>query len=185
MAINVTIGDKVVPAVEQEAPKPPQATIELQMRKTLEGDIVVFDHRDIDIVLMPRKNKVIAFGKENYGEQVYATINRLFNFLSRKGVIELGSERGGNIYSSVEAVIPASDKHNTAQLVLFTIAKWIEEERPYLDWEEKLEDEWEDSLTAPSSDESTEFDPSRHKETKGSVNPHLRPYGMYTSYEYE
>lgn len=185
MAINVTIGDQANQLTSEAPSKPPQATIELQLRKTLEGDIVIFDHRDIDIVLMPRKNKVIAFGKENYGEEVYAAINRLFNFLSRKGVIELGSERGGHIYSSVEATIPDNDKHSSMQIVLFTISNWIEEERPYLEWEKKIEDDWEHSLTAPSGEESTEFDPNRHKETKGSVNPHLRPYGMYTSYVYE
>tara|TARA_R100000458_G_C8247035_1_gene224750 strand:+ start:588 stop:1145 length:558 start_codon:yes stop_codon:yes gene_type:complete len=185
MAINVNIDSPSEGEEPTEQPLPIQATRKLQIRKTLEEDLVITDHRDIDIVVMPKKNKIMAFGKGSYGDDVYSSINRLFNFLTNKGVIELGSERGGNIYSSVEAKIPQNDKHNTTQLVVFTVANWIEEERPYLEWEQHLEDEYEERLTDPSKEESTEFDPERHAQDKGAVKPLLRPYGMYTSYVYE
>jgi hypothetical protein len=36
----------------------------MHARKNLNGDIMIFDHNNIDIVLMPEKKKVVAFAKE-------------------------------------------------------------------------------------------------------------------------
>ena len=35
--------------------------LELDIRKSLSGDLMIFEHGDMDIVLSPTKNKVIAF----------------------------------------------------------------------------------------------------------------------------
>ena len=66
MAINITINGSsgLLASPGEEAPpekKPIVATKELKIRKTLGGDLVIFDHRDIDIVLMPKKNKIVSF----------------------------------------------------------------------------------------------------------------------------
>ena len=63
-------------------------------------------------------------------------------------------------------------------------AKFIEEEKPYYDYMEKFEKEQEDRLTAPSEEESSEFDPTRHGDTKGTLQPvYIRsPYGMSFTY---
>ena len=38
-----------------------KVTLELNIRKSLSGDLMIFDHGDIDIVLSTGNNKVIAF----------------------------------------------------------------------------------------------------------------------------
>ena len=39
----------------------PDAIVHLKARKTIAGDVIIYDHPDIDIVVSPRENKI--FGK--------------------------------------------------------------------------------------------------------------------------
>ena len=36
---------------------------ELTVRESLSGDLMIYDHKDIDIVLMQEKKKIVAFAK--------------------------------------------------------------------------------------------------------------------------
>ena len=87
MAIKIKIGSK---------PAPPkiERNFELKIRKTLDGNLMIFDHADIDIVILPTKNKVLALPKETMTDAVYGAQNRLFAHLKRKGVIDLTSVQG-------------------------------------------------------------------------------------------
>ena len=75
MAVVVKIGDAISKTV----------TLEMDIRKSLAGDLMIFDHGDIDIVLSPKKNKVVAFPKETMNDLVYGAQNRLFAFLAQEG----------------------------------------------------------------------------------------------------
>jgi len=48
---------------------PVDARIKLQARRTLDGNILILDHPDIDIVLSPKNKKVLALSKKQYGYQ--------------------------------------------------------------------------------------------------------------------
>ena len=72
--------------IEGDAPK--IVTLELKARKTLDGNIMIFDHHDMDIVLMPEKSKIVTFAKNDFSDMVYAAQDRLFEFLKRKGVVD-------------------------------------------------------------------------------------------------
>lgn len=188
MAINVTIngGSGLLSAPGMESPpekKPVVATRELKIRKTLGGDLVIFDHRDIDIVVMPEKNKIVSFAKETYTDEVYHSSDRLFKFLTDRGIVARESIQGGNVYSSIEAQIEETQEYNTTQLVLLTIANFLNEEKPYLEFEDDVEEAYEERMTDPSHEESSEFDPRRHSREKGTVSkaPHR---GLYTNYTY-
>tara|TARA_A100001515_G_scaffold144543_1_gene148945 strand:+ start:2056 stop:2625 length:570 start_codon:yes stop_codon:yes gene_type:complete len=189
MSINITINRDVGLLASPEMPvqqekKPVVATRELKVRKTLGGDLIIFDHRDIDIVVMPDKNKVVSFAKESYTDESYHSADRLFKYLTDKGIVQRDSVQGGNVYSSLEAKLEETKDYNTTQLALFTIANFIEEERPYLEFEDDIEEAYEERMTDPTPEESSEFDPRRHSTKKGSVRPELRPYGLYTNYVY-
>ena len=54
-----------------DPPVPPVPQISLQLRKSLDCDFMIFDHMDIDIVVMPEKKKVLALAKETYSDEVY------------------------------------------------------------------------------------------------------------------
>ena len=71
--------------------------VHLNMRRGLDGRLMVFDHDHIDIVLLPEKNKVVAFAKQDYSDIVYETQDRLFKFLINKGICAPESIKGGNV----------------------------------------------------------------------------------------
>ena len=65
----------------------PKITFELNARKSLNGDIMIFDHTDIDIVILSEKKKIVAFAKDIMSDVVYGAENRLFEFLKKKGIV--------------------------------------------------------------------------------------------------
>jgi hypothetical protein len=154
--------------------KPVQATVDLKMRKTLDGSFVVFDHPEIDIVIMPQMLKVVSFPKEEMGDHIYATQSRLFDFLSKKGVIVFDSVQGGNLYGSLEANIPppADPEVDPIEVIIYVVAKFIEEEQPFYDREEKYKDNVDDWLLEPDDEHSTDLDwaEKTHQPRKGVQN---------------
>ena len=177
--ITITIGGE-----EEEGAK--TLTFELNARKTLEGNIIIRDHPDIDVVVMPEKMKVVAFPKDSLTEETYQTQDKLFDFLTDRGVIDRDSIQGGNVFGSMEAKIPMTEANNSSKFVLLGIAKWLEAEKPYFEYLEKFEQIEEDRFTEPSDEESTDFDPTRHAEKKGVLRPmYIRsPYGLNFAYGY-
>ena len=154
--------------------KPVQATVDLKMRKTLDGSFVVFDHPEIDIVIMPQMLKVVSFPKEEMGDHIYATQSRLFDFLSKKGVIVFDSVQGGNLYGSLEANIPppANPEVDPIEVVIYVVAKFVEEEQPFYDREAKYKDNVDDWLLEPDDEHSTDLDwaEKTHQPRKGVQN---------------
>ena len=154
--------------------KPVQATVDLKMRKTLDGSFVVFDHPEIDIVIMPQMLKVVSFPKEEMGDHIYATQSRLFDFLSKKGVIVFDSVQGGNLYGSLEANIPppANPEVDPIEVVIYVVAKFVEEEQPFYDREAKYIDNVDDWLLEPDDEHSTDLDwaEKTHQPRKGVQN---------------
>jgi len=179
MAIKIKIGSKPpAPKVERK--------FELKIRKSLDGNLMIFDHADIDIVIMPSQNKVLALPKEAMTDQAYGAQNRLFAHLKRKGVIDLASVQGGNIYGSMEAVISESiDGHEPVKMVLLNVDTFITEERPYFDFVRSYVDQAEELLTDPDELHSTELGDVAHSDTKGSIKPgYVRdPYGLSQLYK--
>jgi hypothetical protein len=177
MAINVTIGSK-------ESPQ----TIKLEMnaRKSMAGDIMIFDHADIDIVLVLKEAKVLTFPKDIMSEVVYGAQNRLFTYLRRKGLIKYESIQGGNIYGSMEAIIQESDELNPVDMTLINVSKWINEERPYFEYSDSYEEMDAERMLSPDDADSTELGEVPQEEKKGSIRPGWMrdPYALnylYTS----
>ena len=53
---------RVNPEKKKEA-RPDAIQVSLKMRKTLDGNLMIFDHPEIDIVILPKKKKVVTFPK--------------------------------------------------------------------------------------------------------------------------
>jgi hypothetical protein len=157
---------------------------QLMMRKALNGDLMIFDHSDIDIVIMLEKKKIVAFAKDLMTETVYGAESRLFEHLKKKGVVAYDSIQGGNVYGSLEAKIHESKDVDSIKATLYEIAQWIDSEKPYMKSVEALEDMENDLLLNPDMENSTELGEVPHEERKGSIlqrglfAPYL--YGRYT-----
>jgi hypothetical protein len=156
--------------------------VSLKVRRSLEGNLMIFDHRDIDIVIMPDQGKVVAFPKNEMGSHVYDAEDRLFRYLHKMGVVKYGTVQGGAVYNSMQADIPETSEYNAVDYVLFAVEKFIDLEKPHFAFEEEFYKEYEERLTAPEGDDSTEFDPARQSVEKGSIRPGLQPYGVAAIY---
>ena len=173
MTIKIKIDKDKKPGDQRQPEKKPFSVpdikIELELRKTLSGDLLITDHPDVDIVLMTKEKKIIAFAKENYSDDIYDTQDRLFKFLAKKGLIDRSSVQAGNVYGSMEASVPDSE-YNEVQHSLLVISKFMEEEKPYYTFEREYEKQVEKRLSDPLPDESTEWNPEKyHDEEKGSI----------------
>ena len=156
----------------------------LKAKKTVEGNIIIADHPEIDILILPEKSKVVALSKEQLDDEVYETQNRLFKFLMRKGVIEHETIQAGNLFMSMEAQISKSkDKEKSpVQFLIYVLSEFIDDEMPFYKDQEHFEKEMEKRLLEPEPDESTEYNPEFHKQQKGTLRPSMRPYGISTVY---
>tara|TARA_R100000231_G_scaffold139078_1_gene119140 strand:- start:402 stop:1010 length:609 start_codon:yes stop_codon:yes gene_type:complete len=157
---------------------------ELNAREALDGNLMIYDHKDIDIVLMQEQKKIIAFAKDILTDNVYGAESRLFEFLRKKGIIAYDSIQGGNIYGSMEAKILDSKKYNSVKTALLNIAEWFKEETPMMDYVDSHDDLMNDALLNPDDEHATELGEVPHEEEKGSIlqknlfAPYL--YGRYT-----
>ncbi len=179
MSVSIKIG-KPQTATEKEI----VAKVELNIRKTLDGDIMVFDHADIDIIIMKEKQKIVSFPKDIMSEVVYGAQDRLYKFLNKKGLIRIDSVVGGSVYGSLQADLLPSEELNNVVMAIINIEKWIDSERPYFEFVEEFEDMQADRLTDPSDEDSTELGEVPHEDTKGTLRPGYN-YGPYwQSYSY-
>ena len=181
MAIKITVGDD---AAEQEQPNPVVASVELQIRRSMNGDYYISDHNDIDIIILKDKQKVLVIAKDLMSELVYGAQDRLFKFLVRKGLVEPDSIQGGSVYGSMEAKLLTSEEFDPIKISIINISKWIDEERPYFEFAERYDEMESDRFVDPEEEESTELGEVPHGEMKGVLRPGYN-YGPYwLSYSY-
>ena len=158
----------------------------LNIREAHNGDLMIFDHPDIDIIVMIEKMKVVTFAKDLATDIVYGTSSRLMERLRTKGVIAYETIQGGNVYGSLEGQLlemKNPEKEDMLMpLVLNQISEWIESERPYFEAVEDYEQMYDDELTKPDQDESTELGEVPQAAEKGGIRPYVfgaYPYGGY------
>jgi hypothetical protein len=189
MSLKIKIGSAMDDGVtDAELSKKSGIKVRLDIRKTLGGNIVISDHPDIDIVVMPKENKVLALAKKLNSGVVYGAQDRLFEFLQSRGVISPESIQGGNIYASLEGKIPEAPDLPTIKIVVLNIAKWFEDEGPSVEFIEDYNQEVTDDYTNPDVVHSTELGQVSQATEKGSIKPGVvrAPYGLslYNSYGY-
>jgi hypothetical protein len=153
-------------------------TVALEVKKSLDGNLMIFDHRDIDIVILPESKKVVTFPKGEYSKHVYPSQNKLFNYLRQDGVIKYDSIQGGNIFMSMEAIIAESEEVNVIDATLYSISKFMDSEKETFDYEDNMEREEEKYLTEPTPEDSTELGEVPEAPRKGSIVPGINPYGL-------
>jgi|TARA_R100000951_G_scaffold22134_1_gene18388 hypothetical protein len=181
MAIKITVGSKQPPEPKKADPI---AEIELQIRRTANGNYFISDHADIDIIIMKDKNKVLAIAKDIMSEMVYGAQDRLFSFLIKKGLISPESVQGGSVYGSMEGNLLSSDELNVINMTILNISKYIDEERPYFEFVEKFDEMETDYFTEPEEEDSTELGEVPQEVEKGTLRPGYTSGPYWQSYTY-
>jgi len=160
-------------------------TFEMNIRKALNGDLLVFDHADIDIVLMVEKKKIVAFPKDLMSEVVYGAESRLMEWMRKNGVIEYDSIQGGNVYGSLEGKIHESKERDSIKSTIYQLSEWIKSEAPSSKMKKGHDDMMQDAQLQPDEENHTELGEVPHAEEKGSILQHnlFAPY-LYGRYTY-
>jgi|TARA_R110002096_G_scaffold202882_2_gene387657 hypothetical protein len=179
VTIKVNVGgaeENLQPSVEKDSPV--VTSFKMKARRAINGDIMVFDHADVDIVLSPTTSKIVAFSKEAMSDLVYGAQDRLFSFLSKKGIVDRASVQSGNVYGSMEGTILPGVDRDSFRMALINLSKWVDEERPYFEFAEKFGELMVDRFTDPDEEASTELGEVPHDLTKGALRPGYN-YGPY------
>lgn len=152
----------------------PALNIELNVRKGLDGRIMIYDHDHIDIVYLPSNKKLVTFCKQDYSDIIYETQSRFFEFFVTNGICSPESVKGGNVYGSLEASVlqPQQKEIPVDQLLLLNIQKWMKGEKPALDMDKEYSKNFTDYLVKPDAEDSTELGEVPHEEEKGTIPKH-------------
>ena len=160
----------------------PDATVELQARKALDGSLLIMDHQKIDIAVMPKEMKVLTFPKTTSTEDVYDFQNRLLELLADRGILDRASIQGGNVFRSLEGVVYENQQTNSLQAAVFVIAEFITNEAEHERVADQYEKELEDMFTRPTDRDSTEYGEVPQYAEKGSMRPGYYYYPLRNRY---
>ena len=119
--------------------------IKLKASKTLDGNIIVSDHPDIQIIIMPKTNKIVALPKDELDDELYDTQSRFYKCLIKKGGVDYNSVQAGNLFMSMEAnMVEPADKSDKIEHVLYAIFKFMTRDLPFYRDKDEFEREEED-----------------------------------------
>jgi hypothetical protein len=174
MPITITVGSDTPEAPEPEKVEHLPLKMKLDMRKAVDGSLMIFDHPEIDIVVVPTTSKVVTFPKKTYNDEVYNAQDRLFSHLFKAGVITPGTVEGGNVHGAMGAVIlpPTNPKFPVADLVVLSVGKFIEKEKPDYLFAKAYEKEVDEMYVDPPSEDSTPLGKVPQAVKKGSIQPY-------------
>ena len=133
---------------------------------------------------MLEKGRCITFPKEEMSDKIYSAQDRMFKYLSKRGLVDRSTVRGGNVFGSLEAEmlvskIPGVDQ---AQAFLYCIHEYITDEKPYFKTSGEYDDERLDALLRPGPEDSTELGDVPQTDKKGSMDSKVRPFGYMYNY---
>jgi hypothetical protein len=186
-ASGVNIDSIGVPSTPAENPKddeikilfgPRFIKVKLNVRKTLDNNVVVSDHPLMDIVIIPAKNKIFTIPKDTGTYDSYPAQDRFFKFLDKKGIIIKGTVRSGVILNSLESFYPPNKDVDVLQVILLLSKRFIDKENDFLDVARKYDEDVEDMFVDPEDEDTTEFGEIPQATKKGSISIYQTAYGM-------
>ena len=178
LKINIIRG-----GIKDQPPVTKEITFQ-EVRKSVNGDLMIFDHDLIDIVVSRDKLRVSTFPKEKVSEEAYSIQEHLLRALARNGVVDRGSIKSGSVHSSLEGEIFESVEEDISsfQLALLEVYNFLQEEVPNMKSREMYKDSLQNFFLDPDDEDSTELGEVPHKEKKGSLDHQVRPYGYQYMY---
>ena len=132
--------------------------IKLNIRKTLDDNLIIYDHPKLLIFVSPKAKKILTTPKsDKIDEEIYLASKKMFDYFVEKGLVDPASVRGGAIYKSTEATYSDSDEVKSLNVVLRVLHDFLKVEKEYYSRALDSQEEYEKHLTDPTDDESTEL----------------------------
>lgn len=138
-----------------EPPSPPQAQVRLEIRRSVDGNLLINDHQYIDIIIIPEERKIITMPKPYVEKDTYDYQRSLMYSLFKGGLLGAEAPQGGARFGVMEAAYPTSDKVNSLQALLLQVEKYIVESSADDLQAREYDENIEDNFTDPPSDETT------------------------------
>jgi len=189
MTLEISVGEKEVEAagIDPEAPadlvvhiRGPIFSVKLNARKTLDNNIIIYDNRFFNIILIPFKNKIVTMPKQHVNRDTYPMQNDYLTYLQDKGALTLGSIRSGATFRSLEGFYAVNDEVDVLQVVLLLTKTYIERHgHDYTTLDDYL-DGVEDMYVDPPADETTPYGKVPQSAEKGTLpgSDYSKPYGL-------
>ena len=152
MPITIKIGDAAT-----EEPRPIQASISLQITKTLDGNLIINDHKYLDIIIVPSESKIVTIPKPNVERDVFDYQRDLMYDLYKAGVTDAIAPRGGAVYGMVEAAYPSEGEVDNLQAILYGISQYLKRTADSEQTAEEYDENIEDRFTDPNAKDSTAY----------------------------
>tara|TARA_R110002020_G_scaffold193284_2_gene393488 strand:+ start:2807 stop:3352 length:546 start_codon:yes stop_codon:yes gene_type:complete len=179
MPITIKIGNATTPEK-----KPTQASITLQVKKTLEGNLIIMDHKYLDIVIIPAEGKITTLPKPGTDRDVYDYQKELMNDLFKGGVTAAAAPRGGPVFGMVETEYPLEGEVDTLQAVLYRIDSFFKKTADSEKLAQEYDENIEDRFTDPNAEDSTKYgEIPPYQDTPEGANDSLASY-TYAGYGY-
>lgn len=164
------INENLIVKIKKDEENKRVIKVPANVRKTLDGCLLFKDHPHIYISVSPEDKKIYTYPKEEYGDIIYESSERLFEYLISKGVIAPDSYQGSKIFGGFEAVFPESKTDaNATEVILYTIAVFLEEEQERFSFEEQYDKMQTDALLKPDQENSTELGEVPQRAQKGTI----------------
>ena len=181
MPITIKIGD----AAQQEEPKPIQASIALQVKKTLDGNLLINDHKYLDIVINPAEGTITTMPKPNVEKDVYDYQKDLMYDLFKGGVTMAAAPRGGPVFGMGETSYPKEGDIDTLQAVMYRLSDYLKKIQDSEAVAEEYDENIEDRFTDPNAKDSTAYGevPPYQDTPEGRANA-ADPTYTYAGYGY-
>jgi len=160
--------------------------VKIAIRKTMDGNLIIQNHHNMNIVISPEKGKIILFPKNEFNDDCYAEQDKLFHFLVQNGVIPPESIIGGNIYGSLEAKYSTEKlgEEEPLEVVILNINNFLTKDKEEHAIRKKFIDDLEKELLRPDEEASTELGEVPHEKFKGSIPKYGFPTRGIYRYNY-
>lgn len=160
--------------------------IKLSIGKTLDGNILITDHQNMNVIIMPDKGKILAIPKGEFSNDVYTDQDQLFQHLMTNGVITPDSIIGGNIYGSMEAkfAIEKKGEEEPLDVVLLNLYNFISKDKAEFSIRKRFIDDLEKELLNPDEESSTDLGEIPQEKFKGSIPKYGFPTRGIYRYNY-
>ena len=178
MPLKIKIGS----AAEEK--KPIQASISLQITKTLDGNLLINDHKYLDIIIDLSDTQVVTMPKPHVEKDVYDYQKDLMYSLFKGGITTAVEPRGGPVFGMVECTFPKEGDVDNVQAVLYLISEYIKKTAGDEYKAEEYDKNIEDRFVDPTDADSTAYGEIKpYQDTPEGANDPLPTYA-YAGYGY-
>jgi hypothetical protein len=111
--------------------KKPEREISLNMKKTVDGNILIDENVDFYIFILPYETKIITIPKDYSNKFCTERQVKFFDYLTKEGFIKPQAVQAGELYGSFETeyLVPREEERGVLESLLAVIFDFIQEEK--------------------------------------------------------